>query len=74
MSCKQDMSESANMGVKEMAQYLGIGITNAYNLTRKKDFPAAFKIGGKVLINRNRLDEWINQKIQERMQSMTLIE
>lgn len=54
-----------NMEVKEMASYLGIGKTRAYQIIKQPDFPAAFRIGKKILINRNRLDEWMNERMRE---------
>lgn len=49
------------MTVKEMADYLRIGMTSAYNLIRQKNFPAV-KIGGKYLIDNELLDLWIKEQ------------
>ena len=49
------------MTVKEMADYLRIGLTSAYNLIRQKNFPAV-KIGGKYLIDNELLDLWIKEQ------------
>ena len=62
---ERNYTGKANMEVLEMASYLGVGKTRAYQLVKQSDFPAAFRIGRKVLINRERLDQWLREKMQE---------
>lgn len=57
-------TENANLTVKEMAEYLRIGIANAYKLVREPDFPAVKILGErKYIIPRTKLDEWLEQRI-----------
>lgn len=52
------------MEVVEMATFLGIGRTQAYKIIHEPDFPA-FRIGGKVLVDRERLEQWKEKKMRE---------
>lgn len=48
----------------EAAAYIGISINSLQNLIHSKDFPALVRIGqgrGRVFVNRERLDEWIDE-------------
>ena len=56
------MLENRYMTVTEMAQYLGIGRTKAYKLTKDPSLPI-IRIGQKILIDKSALDEiWIKNK------------
>ncbi len=50
------------MGIKEAAKYLGIGVNKMYELARSQDFTATLRIGKRMLISREALDEWIKCK------------
>lgn len=52
--------EKPTLTVKEAAGYTGIGINAIYRLTWTKDFPA-IRVGRKVLILREGLDEWLRK-------------
>lgn len=47
--------------VPEMAEALGIGLSSAYELIHRADFPS-FRIGRSVRISRARLMEWVEQQ------------
>lgn len=47
--------------VPEMAEALGIGLSSAYELIHRADFPS-FRIGRSVRISRERLMEWVEQQ------------
>ena len=47
--------------VPEMAEALGIGLSSAYELIHRADFPS-FRIGRSVRISRARLVEWVEQQ------------
>lgn len=51
----------------EVMQTLGIGRSKFYELTRSPDFPS-LKIGRYVYVDRNRLNEWISQQIENKAQ------
>ena len=44
--------------VPEVAEALGIGLSSAYELVHRADFPA-FRIGRAVRVSRARLNEWV---------------
>ena len=54
-----------NLTVAEMREYLGIGRATAYELVNSDGFPS-FRIGRKILINVDALQEWMSQNIQKR--------
>lgn len=56
------MIENRYMSVREMAQYMSIGMNKAYGLCRLPDFPT-IRVGNKILIDKTALDEiWIKNK------------
>jgi len=49
----------------EAAFYLGISLASLAKVVQKPDFPALVRIGdgrGRVFVNRERLDNWIDDK------------
>ena len=50
------------LSVLEMAAALGISRAGAYELARTKGFPA-LKIGSRIVIPKDRLQEWVNQTV-----------
>lgn len=48
--------------VTEAAEALGISRRSMYELMNREDFPAALKIGGRRLISRELLAEWVRQQ------------
>ncbi len=52
----------------DMCKYLGIGRTRGYQLAARPDFPA-FRIGRKVLVSREKLDDWIKEQIEKKSRS-----
>ena len=50
--------------VKEMSKFLNVNTSRAYKLTHRSDFPS-FKLGNKILIPRNKLLQWIDEKSEE---------
>ena len=51
--------------VKEFIEEYGIGTNKAYEIVNSKGFPV-IRIGKKILIIRNKVDEWLNDNIGER--------
>lgn len=49
--------------VKQAADKLQMSKSKVYELARQKDFPSV-KIGGRVMIPRQKLEEWINQQAE----------
>ena len=50
------------MSVEEMADYFGISRSAAYQLIHRADFPA-LRIGRRVVIPVERLNEWVNSQL-----------
>lgn len=51
--------------VKEFIEEYGIGTNKAYEIVNSKGFPV-IRLGKKILIIRNKVDEWFNDNIGER--------
>ena len=49
--------------VTQMMKVLNISKNVAYDLAKEPDFPS-FRLGKKILINRELLQEWLNRKCQ----------
>ena len=48
--------------IKQFMEYMSIGRTKAYQLVKDPSFYPAFRVGGKVLISREKLDKWIDEQ------------
>ena len=51
--------------VKEFIEEYGIGTNKAYEIVNSKGFPV-IRLGKKILIIRNKIDEWFSDNIGER--------
>ena len=64
-----ERTEKRFLTVKEMAEYLRIGIVNAYKLVREPDFPAVkILVDSSVnmvsrIIPKDKLDQWVEERI-----------
>ena len=47
-----------NLTIKQFMDYQNIGRTKAYELVHDSTFYPAFRIGRKILINREKLSRW----------------
>lgn len=59
------MNEKKTLTVEETMKYLGISRSTIYELVNSKGFPS-FRIGKKILVNVDALEEWIKANIQKR--------
>ena len=59
------MNEKKNLTVEETMKYLGVSRSTIYELVNSKGFPS-FRIGKKILVNVDALQEWIDQNIRKR--------
>lgn len=50
--------ESGNLTIKQFMDFQNIGKTKAYQLAHDPAFYPAFRIGRKILINREKLNRW----------------
>ena len=57
--------ECATMTVKEAAKYLNINSNTMYALVRDINFTASLRIGRRILISREALDEWIKREAEK---------
>ena len=63
---KLPISERLNLSINEAAQYLGVSATAVYkHLLIRPDFPA-YRIGERVVIPREALENWNAQQIEGR--------
>lgn len=57
--------ERLTLDIKDLQEMLHISYATAYNLTLRKDFPS-FRIGRRILINREGLKEWMKEQEREK--------
>lgn len=67
MQQKIEISEKIALTVQETAELLSVSVPTVYKLVRREDFPA-LKIGGRTLVSRDRLVDWVN------MQSVQIVD
>lgn len=60
-----DNTTKVAMTVREFGTSLGIGRKKAYELVNSKGFPS-FRIGRKVLINREGLKRWMQEQEEKK--------
>lgn len=66
-SCKYLSAEELPMilNVQEMSDYIGLGMSQTYDLIRRIDFPA-FKIGNRIFVPRDKFLAWIDNQSAEK--------
>ena len=52
-------TEKLALSVAEAAELLGVSRPLMYEIVRREDFTAAFKVGTRTLISRSGLEAWI---------------
>jgi excisionase family DNA binding protein len=52
------------LNVATVAKLLGISQSSGYELMHEKDFPA-IKIGSRILVPRDKLKEWVENKMMQ---------
>lgn len=57
--------EKIALSVTEAAAALGVSRPTMYEIIRRDDFDAAFKVGTRTLISKIRLEEWAQRKAEE---------
>lgn len=50
------------LNARAVASLLGISVASCYELMHEKEFPT-LRIGGRIVVPRDRLIEWINVRI-----------
>lgn len=58
--------EKQTYSAQDVAAYLGISSSAAYNLMQAIDFPA-FRIGGRVLVTKAGFEEWLGKQQKDAM-------
>jgi len=61
------MESRKTLTVKELARELSIGLNAAYNLVNTEGFPA-LRIGTKIVVPVELLDDWIRENARENAQ------
>ncbi len=50
------------LNAKNVAELLGVSVASGYELMHEKDFPT-LRIGSRIVVPRDKLMEWIEQRI-----------
>ena len=66
-SCKYKSSDELPMvlNVHEVSDYIGLGMSQVYELIKRVDFPA-FKIGNRIFIPKEQFLAWIDNQTAEK--------
>lgn len=56
----------STMTAAESAEYVGVSLDMMYQLCRESKIPH-FRIGSRILLRRDKLDEWIDTQIEQSM-------
>jgi excisionase family DNA binding protein len=64
-NCKYNSPEELPvvLNVREVADYIGMSRANAYELTKRADFPA-FRVGKRVFVPRDQFLAWIDNQVK----------
>lgn len=57
--------DKLTLTIKDLQELMNISYVTAYYLTQQKDFPS-FRIGRKILINREGLDRWMKEQEEKK--------
>jgi len=63
MQQNDERTEKRFLTVKELAEYLRIGISNAYRLIKEPGFPSVRVLNDRWIIPKDKLDQWIEERI-----------
>lgn len=55
---KTSTIERQTMAAADVAAYLGVSLSGAYNMMKAVDFPA-FRIGGRIMVTRAAFEAWL---------------
>lgn len=66
-SCKYKSADELPMvlNVNEVSDYIGLGMSQAYELIKRVDFPA-FKVGNRIFIPKSQFLAWIDNQTAEK--------
>lgn len=66
-SCKYKSADELPMvlNVQEVADFIGLGRSQVYELTKRIDFPA-FKVGNRIFVPRDKLLAWVDTQTEEK--------
>ena len=53
------------LNVQEVSDFIGLGMSQTYDLIRRIDFPA-FKIGNRIFVPRDKFLDWIDNQSAEK--------
>lgn len=58
---EQHIVDRQTYSAPEVAAYLGISRTGAYNLMQAVDFPS-FRIGGRIMVTKAAFERWLEEQ------------
>lgn len=67
-------NEKLTLTIPEVAELLGITLGAAYTLARRADFPVLTGVKRPKLVNRKKLDEWVDRHTNEAHNNIPEIE
>lgn len=56
---------SATLNVQEVSNFLGLGLSQVYELVKRIDFPA-FKVGSRIFVPKDKFLTWLNVQTEEK--------
>ena len=59
------MADRITLSAAEAAETLGISKTKMYEIMKQPDVDFSFMLGGRRLINRAKLEEWIDRQTEK---------
>ena len=61
-----DLNKKVALSIKEVSELLGVSRPKVYQLIHQEDFPS-FKIGGRTVVARAALEEWVYSQVKDKM-------
>lgn len=66
-SCQYKSSDELPLilNVQEVSNFLGLGLSQVYELVKRNDFPA-FKVGSRIFVPKDKFLTWLNVQTEEK--------
>ena len=66
-SCQYKSSDELPLilNVQEVSNFLGLGLSQVYELVKRIDFPA-FKVGSRIFVPKDKFLTWLNVQTEEK--------
>ncbi len=67
MEQNNQQNEKIALSVKDAAALIGVSKSKMYEIMRRQDADFALRLGGRILISRPRLENWIDRMAEEQI-------